>query len=113
MPKQLTHTDQLFYALGDPTRMAVVRQLCLAPKSVSELAAPFKMALPSFVQHLKVLEDSGWISSSKSGRVRTCELKPEALERSAQWLQEQASWAKRLNQLDSYVLKLKSEESPS
>ena len=64
--------DETFLALADPTRRAVISRLGQGPASVGELAAPFDMALTSFMKHLKVLERAGWITSSKSGRVRTC-----------------------------------------
>ena len=103
--------DQVFQALGDPTRRAVLQRLCRGAASVSELSAPFEMALPSFVQHLKVLEACGLMSSRKTGRVRTCRLNPRPLQQTEQWLGRQRSlWEKRLNQLDSYVLDLNAKE---
>jgi len=69
MPKlELTH---VFRALTDPTRRAVLERLTRGPAAVSELAQPFKMALPSFVQHLGVLEDCGLVLSNKKGRAPT------------------------------------------
>ncbi len=64
--------DDVFQALADPTRRAILSRLAEGPASVGELAAPFDMALTSFMKHLKVLERSGWIVTGKSGRVRTC-----------------------------------------
>lgn len=105
MPKQLPDTDSLFQALADPTRRAVLERLSLGPASVSELALPFEMALPSFVQHLKVLQNSGLVRSSKVGRVRTYALEPQALQRAEGWLSAQrAVWERRLNQLDVFLL---------
>lgn len=101
----------LFLALGDMTRMAVIRELCRGPRSVSELARPFEMALPSFMQHLSVLEDAKWIKTEKQGRVRTCTLNPDALALAGGWLDEQRSlWERRLDQLDDYLLKIKKTE---
>ncbi len=106
--------DQTFRALSDPTRRAVVQALSRGPASVSELAKPFEMALPSFLQHLKVLEDSGLVSTAKSGRVRTCTLRAEPLTAAGQWLEAQRSlWTRRLDQFDDFVLQLKdTEETP-
>ena len=50
--------DQVFHALSDPTRRAMLRRLSRGPASVSELAKPFAMAMPSLLQHLRVLEAS-------------------------------------------------------
>ena len=74
------HTiDGVFRALSDPTRRQVLARLSKSPASVSELAEPFGMALPSFVQHLRVLETSGLVRSTKAGRVRTFQLAPKRL----------------------------------
>lgn len=110
MPNQLSHTtplDRVFFALADPTRRAVVERLSSGPLSVGDLAKPFNMALPSFVQHLQVLEQSGLLRSRKTGRVRMCEIAPKPLAEAEHWLnQQRAMWTQRLNQLDSYLLQL-------
>lgn len=100
--------DSVFRALSDPTRRLVVERLGESPASVSELAQPFDMALPSFVQHLRILEGCGLVSSTKSGRVRTYRLDSARLKVAEDWLARQrALWERRLDQLDSYLLKLK------
>ncbi|CAO3442174.1 ArsR/SmtB family transcription factor [Azospirillum largimobile] len=107
--------DMTFRALADPTRRAVIQALGRGPASVSDLARPFEMALPSFLQHLKMLEDSGLVETRKVSRVRTCTLKPEALAAAESWLEAQRNlWTKRLDQLDSLVLDLneREEETP-
>ena len=71
MPNQTIPLDRVFHALADATRRAVLERLSDGPAPVSELAQPFDMALPSFTQHLIVLEDCGLVSSEKTGRVRT------------------------------------------
>lgn len=107
MPYQPRQLDRVFQALADPTRRAVVARLSAGPASTSELARPFRMALPSFSQHLGVLEDSGLVRSRKAGRVRTYELAPRSLAVAAQWIQTQrAMWEKRLDQLDSYLTRM-------
>jgi DNA-binding transcriptional ArsR family regulator len=100
--------DNIFRALSDPTRRSVLERLSLSPASVSELAAPFGMALPSFVQHLRVLEGCGLVRSRKQGRVRTYELTPERLKFAEDWLAQQRTlWERRLDQLDAYLIELK------
>lgn len=112
MPKLKSRPETLFSALGDPTRMAVVQALCQGPQSVSGLAKAHRMALPSFMQHLGVLERSGWIETEKEGRVRTCHVNPEALQAAGQWLLSQkALWESRLNRLDAMLYQLKKEEA--
>ena len=104
--------DDTFHALADPTRRAVLANLARGPASVSDLAQPFDMALPTFLQHLRVLENSGLIRSKKTGRVRTCELKPKPLADAERWMAEQlAMWTKRLDQLDDFLLQLKAKET--
>lgn len=99
--------DTVFRALADPTRRRVLERLSKSPASVSELAAPFDMALPSFVQHLGVLEDSGLVHSTKRGRVRTFTLAPGRLKLAEDWLSRQrALWETRLDQLDDYLEEL-------
>lgn len=103
--------DGVFRALADPTRRHVLERLSARPASVSELAAPYKMALPSFVEHLKVLEGSGLVRSQKIGRVRTYRIAPEQLKLAEDWLGRQRRlWESRLDRLDSYLLKMKMEE---
>lgn len=104
--------DRVFRALSDPTRRNVLERLTSRPASVSELAAPYGMALPSFVEHLKVLEGSGLVRSHKTGRVRTYELAAEQLKVAEDWLSRQRNlWERRLDQLDDYLMKLKEEET--
>jgi DNA-binding transcriptional ArsR family regulator len=109
MPNQRpAQLNGVFHGLADPTRRRVVEQLSAGPAPVSELARSFRMALPSFLQHLKVLEDSGLVRSTKSGRVRTCRLAPQRLKLAESWLERQrAHWDRRLDQLDTYLADLK------
>ncbi len=100
--------EDVFKALADPTRRAVIERLGVGPASTSELARPFDMALPSFVQPLEVLEHSGLVTSTKPGRVRTYRLTPGPLERAGAWLADQREqWTRRLDQLDSHLMALK------
>ena len=111
MPNYATQLDCVFRALGDPTRRAVLRRLSSGPVAVSELARPFDMALPSFTQHLAVLENCGLVRSRKTGRVRTFQLVPQPLEAAERWMVEQrALWERRLDQLDSFLKDLKERE---
>lgn len=112
MPKQQVKIDRIFHALSDTTRMAVVNRLSGGPAPVSELAKPFAMSLPSFTQHLGVLESSGLVHSKKAGRVRTYYLVPEPLRAAQSWLKSQRKmWEKRLDGLDNYLQTLKEKQS--
>ena len=91
--------DRSFSALTDPTRRAVIEQLVKGPASVSDLAQPHRMALPTFMRHLGVLEDCGLVRSVKKGRVRTCHIEPAPLLQIQGWLEWQRRvWEVRLEQ---------------
>ena len=106
--------DDVFYALSNATRRKVLEQLSVGPATVSELAAPFDMKLPSFVQHLSVLERSRLVKSNKRGRVRTYVIAPERFKVVEDWLTaRRALWEARLDQFDQYVKQLKEKESAS
>lgn len=86
--------------MSDATRRAVVEALVKGPATVRTLAAPHDIALPTFLKHLKVLESSGLVRSEKSGRVRTCHLKPNALASAETWFARQRRiMARRLDRL--------------
>jgi DNA-binding transcriptional ArsR family regulator len=99
--------DSVFHALADPTRRAVIQRLNKGTATVSELAEPFEMALPSFVKHLSVLERSRLITSRKRGRVRTCSLQRENFAAAERWFDQlRAQWASRYENLDNLLAKL-------
>jgi DNA-binding transcriptional ArsR family regulator len=109
MPNQ--ELTRVFQALTDPTRRAVLERLTRGPAAVSELAQPFEMALPSFVQHLGVLENCGLVRSTKQGRVRTYALAPQPLKEAENWLAAQRLlWERRLDALDDFLQTLKEQE---
>ena len=111
---QAAATDEVFHALSNPTRRKVLELLSAGPATVSELAAPFDMQLPSFVQHLSVLEQSRLVRSEKRGRVRTYEIAPERLKVAEDWLAaRRRSWEARLDRFDQYVKQLEEKESKS
>jgi DNA-binding transcriptional ArsR family regulator len=111
MPNVYPELDRVFHALSDPTRRAVLTRLSDGPAPVSELARPFGMSLPSFTQHLGVLEECGLVSSQKKGRVRTYQLTPEPLKVAERWIEKRrVLWEHRLDQLDNYLKELKEKE---
>lgn len=104
MDNNKTALDSVFQALADPTRRAVIQQLGRGSATVSELAEPFDMALPSFMKHIAVLEASGLIASKKDGRVRTCKIKQKKLAAAETWINEQrALWEGRIDRLADFV----------
>jgi len=111
---QSAAADDVFHALSNPTRRKVLERLSAGPATVSELAEPFDMQLPSFVQHLSILERSRLVKSKKRGRVRTFEIAPERFEVVEDWLTARRKlWEARLDRFDQYVKQLKAKESGS
>jgi DNA-binding transcriptional ArsR family regulator len=108
----MANLDVVFHSLADATRRAVIARLAEGPASVSELAAPHAMALPSFLKHLRALEAGGIIVTAKQGRVRTCRLRPEAVRLAEAWLgQQRRIWEARLDQLDALLAKQNDERT--
>lgn len=96
--------DKTFAALADPARRAMVERLVQGPASVSELAKPLPMSLPAVMLHLKVLEDSGLVTSRKEGRVRTCRIEPQMLSQAEQWVSERRRmWERNLDRLGRFL----------
>jgi DNA-binding transcriptional ArsR family regulator len=113
MAQYSAQLDGAFQALADPTRRAVLNRLGTGPASVGELAAPFSMALPSFMKHIRYLENTGWIRTRKTGRVRTCTLDMKSLHVVETWLSEQRSiWEERTDRLEHFVMTTHATEEP-
>ena len=101
----LNHSlDRVFQALADQTRREMVERLIRGPASVSELARPLSMSLPAVMQHLQVLEGCGLVRTEKTGRVRTCQIEPEALRLAEEWLgRQRTTWERRLDRLGDHL----------
>lgn len=92
--------DRAFHALADAGRRAMVLRLVEGPASVSELAAPLDLTLPTVMQHLAVLQRSGLVRTAKVGRVRTCRLEPARLRDVEEWMaSHRRTWERRLDLL--------------
>ncbi len=111
MTKHDPQLDTMFQALSDPTRRAVLARLMQGPASVSDLAEPFSMALPTFLQHITKLEKGGLIRSEKLGRIRMCHAEPTGLAPATDWLAEQRRvWEARLDRLEDFLETLEKED---
>ncbi len=100
-----TNVDQLFHALGDPTRRAILDRLSLAPASVSQLAGPLAITLTAVAQHLEILEAGGLVRTEKVGRVRTCRIEPSGFDVLEQWVAaHRTDLEKRLDRLGQFLL---------
>jgi DNA-binding transcriptional ArsR family regulator len=96
--------DDIYRALADPTRRAIIASLSSGPASVSQLAKPFPMTLAAIVQHLAVLEQSGLVTTKKEGRVRTCRLDSRGLRTAENWIADyRNTWEQRLDRLQALL----------
>src|SRR3979409_535798 len=93
--------DQIFAALADPTRRAIVARLAKGDATVCEAAGAFRVSPPPHCAHLKVLEEASLITNERQGKHRNCHLKPEALTSAAQWIDfHRAFWSGSLDRLE-------------
>ena len=96
--------DEVFAALADPTRRAILGRLCEGEASVSELAAPFAVSLPAIAKHVRVLERAGLLTHHKTGRVRCCRIRVDRLQLADDWLETyRAFWSTRLDALTRHI----------
>lgn len=96
--------DNVFHALADPTRRAMLRTLASGDRHIGELAAPFKMSFAAASKHVKVLESAGLIRRKKEGRRHVCRLQPSPLAAAGRWLRfYQRFWAARLDALEALL----------
>ena len=96
--------DEIFGALADPTRRAIVARLTEGPCSVSELAAPFPISAPAITKHLAVLERAGMIVRWKTGRVNYCQLVADPLGRAGAWIEQHCTfWERQLDALENFL----------
>jgi DNA-binding transcriptional ArsR family regulator len=96
--------DRMFFALADAHRRGMLDRLSRRPTSVSDLADPLGIALPSAVKHLAVLERGGFVTSQKVGRVRTYTLEPRALDAMAAWVAKRKTLlSAQFDRLDAYL----------
>ena len=106
------HLSSTFAALADPTRRAILARLATGEATVTQLAEPFKMSLPGFSKHLKVLERAGLISKGREAQWRPCRLEAAPLKDVADWAERYRTlWEQRLDRLDSYLHTLKTKET--
>ena len=96
--------DQVFHALANRTRRALLNRLAEGPVMVTELANPFAMSLPSVSKHLKVLERAGLVTRAVDGRIHRCTLAAEALQDVEVWLEHyRGFWRDTLDALSLHV----------
>lgn len=104
--------DRMFFALADVHRRGMLDRLSRGPASVSQLAEPLGIALPSAVKHLAVLEQGGFVASRKLGRVRTYTAEPKALDAMEAWVaRHKAQLNQQFDRLDAYLAEQQGKET--
>jgi len=96
--------DQIFRALADPTRRAMLRELATGEHNIGELAAPFRMSFAAASKHVKVLEGAGLLRRRIQGRLHFCRIEPAPLAAADHWLSfYERFWTDQLDQLDELL----------
>lgn len=99
-------SGDVFGAIADPTRRALLDQLRDGEQPVKQLAQPFEMSLPAISQHLQILCEVGLVTQRRSGRQRLYQLNPEPLKQVSQWVSHyEEFWQEKLNALGEYLEK--------
>jgi DNA-binding transcriptional ArsR family regulator len=108
-------TDQLsktFAALADPTRRAILGRLAGGEKTVTDLAAPFRMSLPAVSKHLKVLERAGLIARGRTAQWRPCRIRATPLKDAVDWMEHYRKyWDESFDRLDAYLKEIQEKET--
>ncbi|HTE46868.1 MAG TPA: metalloregulator ArsR/SmtB family transcription factor [Gemmatimonadaceae bacterium] len=104
MVEQSASLDLVFRALGDGTRRAMLKQLAVRERTVSELAAPYRMSLASASKHVKALERAGLVKRTVRGRTHFCRLSPRPLAKADEWLRDyERLWDIRIARLEALL----------
>jgi len=100
-----TEIHQVFGALADPTRLAIVERLLReGEKSAGDLAEPFSMSKPAISRHIRVLEESGLIEKRIERQFRMCRINPDTIDELSTWIEKQCRfWNVSLDRLDDIL----------
>jgi len=104
MVQQAVTLDNLFHALADPTRRAMLASLAIAHRNIGELAAPHAMSFAAASKHVRVLEQAGLVRRRIEGRSHVLNLEPEAMKTAERWITERrAMWERHFDRLADYL----------
>jgi DNA-binding transcriptional ArsR family regulator len=105
-----TQLDDIFFALADPTRRAILTRLANGEATVSELAEPFDVTLPAISKHVKVLERAGLVERGRQAQRRPCRLRPDPLLEALGWLAgHSAFWEGSFDRLSDHLRAIQKE----
>ena len=106
------HLSEVFAALADPTRRAILARLAKGEATVKELSEPFQMSSPAITKHLKVLQRAGLISQGRQAQWRPCKLEAMPLQNASSWIEQYRQfWDERLDRLEDYLHELQTQEN--
>ncbi len=101
----------VYQAIADPTRRAIINMIVAQPQNINSIAEKFNVSRQAISLHVKILTDCGLLSISHRGRDRFCEAKLGQLSEVSAWVdQYRKHWEKKLDALESYLVKLKKEK---
>jgi DNA-binding transcriptional ArsR family regulator len=104
--------SQIFAALANSTRRAILARLATGEATVNELAKPFKMTLPAISKHIKVLESAGLITQGQNAQYRPCTLDATPLKEVSQWTEQYRHiWETRFDQMEDFINQLNNKEN--
>ena len=104
MVNQMAALDDVFAALADPTRRAIVERLARGEHTAGEIASAFAISQPAVSKHLKVLERCGVLKRTVRGREHRCRLNPRAMHKAGAWIErQQRFWEASFERLDALL----------
>ena len=104
--------NNVFHALSDPTRRAILARLAAGEANVSQLMEPFELSQPTISKHLKVLENAGLIEGGRDAQRRPRRLAPLAMKGIADWIEPfRQQWESRFDNLDAHLTTKKKQET--
>lgn len=101
----------VFQAIADPTRRAILGLLTVQTLSLNAIAANFEISRPAISKHIKILNECGLIKIKQQGRERYCEAKLEKLNEVSKWIEQYRQfWESKLDALEIYLQQLQKEK---
>lgn len=100
----------VFQAIADPTRRAIIALIALQPMNLNAIADNFDVSRPAISQHIKILNECGLIGIRKEGRERVCEARLDQLNEVTNWVEQcRRLWSERFDALDDLLNELQNE----
>jgi DNA-binding transcriptional ArsR family regulator len=97
-------SEDVFRAIADPTRRAILDRLRAGPANAGALAAAFRQSRPAISKHLRVLREARLVVDTRVGRERVYTVDPVPLQSVAGWLEGyRAFWQSSLNRLKRHL----------